>query len=234
MITNGNLFSAAVALAQLDLEIAVTKGEAVKESTKKNLLSQLNAYQKFCDRYFLQYFPCDNRQMCRFGQHLSKTLESPESIGNYLSGIRTILALLGLEIPDPKDKQMQMFNTGMKRVLQHIIKQAAPIMPQILVKLSKVVNYKDKIEVIAWTATLLGFYMFLRKSNLVPESMDKFDSIQQFARADVNLVGLDKAMMFEVRWTKMHPVSTEGAEIPSTSSQEQSHMSSVLDIQNAV
>ena len=42
---NGNLFSAAVALAQLDLEVAATKGESVRKSTKKNLLSQLKAYQ---------------------------------------------------------------------------------------------------------------------------------------------------------------------------------------------
>ena len=52
--------SATVALAQLDLEVAATKGESIKESTKKNLISQLNAYQKFCDRYRLPYFPIDN------------------------------------------------------------------------------------------------------------------------------------------------------------------------------
>ena len=111
-------------------------------------------------------------------------------------------ALLGFEIPDVKDRQMQMFLTGLKRVMQHTVKQAEPITPHILLHISKVVNYKDKIEVIAWTATLLGFYMFLRKSNLVPDAMDKFDSLQQFRRADVNLLGPNRAMMFEVRWTK--------------------------------
>ena len=64
--------------------------------------------------------------------------------------------------------------------MDHAIKQAEPITPQLLVHMSRVVNYKDKIEVIAWTAVLLGFYMFLRKSNLVPEAMDKFNAIQQF------------------------------------------------------
>ena len=97
---------------------------------------------------------------------------------------------------------MQMFITGLKRVMTHVVKQAVPITPQLLVNMSKVVNYKDKIEVIAWTATLLGFYMFLRKSNLVPEAMDKFDELHQFTRADVNLLGLDRAMMLEVKWTK--------------------------------
>ena len=196
------LFAASVALAQLDLEVAATKGQAVKESTKKNLHSQLKAYQAFCDRYLLQYFPCDNRQLCRFGQHLKGSLESPDSIGNYLSGVHTMLALLGLEVPDVTDRQMQMFTTRLKCIMNHVIKQAAPVTPQVLLRMSKVVNYRDRIEVIAWTAVLLDFYMFLRKSNLVPDTMDKFDPVQQFRRADINLLGLHKAMMCEVRWTK--------------------------------
>ena len=94
---------------KLDLAVAHTKGQSVKESTKKNLLCQLNAYEKFCDRYLLEYFPCDNRQLCRFGQHLSSTSESPEAVGNYLSGVRTCLALMGLEEPDVNDRQMKIF-----------------------------------------------------------------------------------------------------------------------------
>ena len=184
------------------MEVAATKGESVKESTKRNLLTQLEAYQKFCDRYLLAYFPCDNKQLCRFEQHLRHTFQSPDAINNYLSGVRMILVLLGLEIPDPRDRQMQMFNVGLKRVMQHTVKQAAPITPAILAKMSKVVNFKDKIEMIAWTAALLGFYMFLRKSNLVPDAMDKFDALHQFRRADAHFLRLDRAMMFEIRWTK--------------------------------
>ena len=64
--------------------------------------------------------------------------------------------------------------------MDHTIKQAEPITPQVLLRMSKVVNYRDRIETIAWTATLLGFYMFLRKSNLVPDAMDKFQPLHQF------------------------------------------------------
>ena len=191
-----------MALALLDLEVTTTKGEAVKESTKKNLLTYLNSYQKFCNRYMLQYFPCDNKQLCRFSQHLSKTFQSPDSVGNYLSRLRTIAALMGLEVADVKDRQMQMFITGLKRVMKHAVKQAVPVTPQLFLRMSKVVNYRDKIEVITWIAVLLGFYMFPRKSNLVPDAMDKFNASYQFTRQDVNLLGLDKAMMVEVRWTK--------------------------------
>ena len=68
--------------------------------------------------------------------------------------------------------------------------------------MAKVVNYADQLEMIAWVGLLLGFYMFLRKSNLVPDSMDKFDSKYQFTKQDVNISNLDKPMMFEIRWSK--------------------------------
>ena len=127
----------------LDGKVAVTKGQSIKESKKKNLLTQIAAYEKFCNRYYLNYFPCNNQQLCRFSQHLSESFESPDSVGNYLSGIRTCLALLGLQVPDVHDKQMKMFSTGLRRAMPHVIKQAEPITPQLLLRLSKVVNYKD-------------------------------------------------------------------------------------------
>ena len=113
-----------------------------------------------------------------------------------------MMALLGLEVPDCKDRQMVMFMNGFRKGMDHVTKHAAPITPLILCRLSKVVNVRDKVEVISWTALLLGFYMFLRKSNLVPKAMDKFDAIHQFQWMDIHLLGLDKAMMCEVRWTK--------------------------------
>ena len=156
---NGNFIPAHLALIQLDLAVANTKGHLIKESTKKNLLSQLAAYEKFCNRYMLEYFPCDNKQLCRFGQHLSQTFESPEAVCNYLSGIRTCLALMGLELPDVNDRQLKMFTTGLKQIMPHAVIQAEPVTPELLIKLSKVVNYKDQVEMVAWMGLLQGFYI---------------------------------------------------------------------------
>ena len=196
------VISEKMALMVLDLEVARTKGQSLKDTTKRNLICILGAYEKVCGTYGLEYFPCDNNQLCRFGQHLSKRFQSPDAVANYISGIRTCLALLGLEIPSPQDRQMQMFIQGLKRAMPHAVKQAAPITPDLLLRMSKVVNYTDQVELVAWVATLLGFYMFLRKSNLVPDTMDDFNPEYQFCRADMSLLGLDKAMMFEIRWSK--------------------------------
>ena len=186
----------------LDTEVAHTKGQAVKDSTKRNLLTQLTAYQRFCDKYNLTYFPADNKQICRFGQYLARTFRSPDAVGNYQSAIRTFSALLGLPIPSPQEKEMQMFSRGLKRIMDHEVKQAAPITPEILLRMSRVVNYTSQTDMVAWVATLIGFTMFLRKSNLVPDTMTEFDPNMQFRRQDFNSTGPLSVMMAEITWAK--------------------------------
>ena len=186
----------------LDAEVAHTKGLSVKNSTKRNLLTQLNSYQKFCQKYQLPCFPADNNQICRFGQYLAKTFKSPDAVGNYQSAVRTFMALLGLPIPNPHEKEMRMFSQGLKRLLDHEVKQAAPITPEILLRMSRVVNYTNHVDMVAWVATLIGFTMFLRKSNLVPDTMDTFDPKMQFRRKDFNVTGPLSVMMAEITWAK--------------------------------
>ena len=110
--------------------------------------------------------------------------------------------MLGLPVPDTKDKQITMFAQGLRNIMSHITKQAAPITPEILVKISNVVNYADQVELVSWVALLWGFHMFLRKSNLVPDIMTTFQPDHQFRRQDVSITAPDKSMLFELRWTK--------------------------------
>ena len=65
---------------------------------------------------------------------------------------------------------------------------------------------------VAWVAVLLGFTMFLRKSNLVPDSMEEFEPKQQFCRSDV----LDplQPMMIDVRWSKTNQYRKKVPKVP--------------------
>ena len=186
----------------LDAEVAFTRGQALKDSTKKNLICQLGSYQEYCDKFGTPYFPADNKQIYRFGQHLARTFHSPDAVGNYQSAVRTFLALLGMPIPSPQEKEMQMFTQGLKRVLDHEVKQAEPVTPEILVRMSRVVDYTSQVDMVAWVATLIGFTMFLRKSNLAPNSMDSFNSRMQFRRKDFNVMSPYSVMMAEITWAK--------------------------------
>ena len=191
-------------LAELDEMVSQTKAMAVKESTRKGYTTHFTAYTEFCHRFDLQYFPCDNLQLCRFGQYLVKykQFKSPESVGNYMSGIRTGMALMGWPIPDPLEKQMQLFNQGLKTLMPHATKQMKPITPEMLIKIYNIVDFTNLTDMVAWVATLVGFTMFLRRSNLAPEAMNKFDPDKQFCRKDFNVIDQETVMMAEVRWSK--------------------------------
>ena len=191
-------------IIELDEAVAKTKGQAVKSSTKKNLLSQMNSYEAFCKRYEFDYFPCNTKQLCRYGQFLKdiKGFISAESIGNYISAVRTAHTLLGFDPPQSEDKQMKLFVNGLRNMLLHDVKQAKAIIPDILLRIYDVVDFTNQTDMVAWVALLIGFYLFLRRSNLVPETMNSFDHTKQFTRRDFHVVDPLKVMMCEIRWSK--------------------------------
>ena len=61
---------------------------------------------------------------------------------------------------------------GYRRMLGHTMVQKLPITPDILKRIISICDKKNESGFIA--AILVGFFTFLRKSNLVPESMENF------------------------------------------------------------
>ena len=123
----------------MDLEVATTKGQAVKESTKKNLLTYLNSYQQFCNKYQLPYFPTDNIQLCRFGQHLARTFQSSDAVGNYQCDIRTCQALLGFEVHNPKKNRCNFLHNSSEGSYYMKSSKLNPSPPKLLLRLSAVI-----------------------------------------------------------------------------------------------
>ena len=118
----GNFISAQLELILIDILVAKTKGCGITKGRKANLLTHLQSYKKFCDRYRVPYFPADVVQMCRFGQYLALTFESPHSVDNYQSGIRTCHTILGLKPPPSNDKDAQWFRQGLLRTMDHEVR----------------------------------------------------------------------------------------------------------------
>ena len=61
--------------------------------------------------------------------------------------------------------------------------------------------------------------------------MDKFDELHQFTRADVNLLGPDRAMMLEVKWTKTLQFRQRVLRVPVLPVKNKAVCPSVLDAQ---
>ena len=100
---------------------------------------------------------------------------------------------------------------GIRRQLQHHIKQAAPMTPHTLEKILTVVNFNDQKQLVCWVALLFGFHLFLRKSNLVPDTevhQPKF----QLSRADFTY--FNNLLKVGVKWAKNLQFGERKLEVP--------------------
>ena len=92
---------------------------------------------------------------------------------------------------------MMMF---LKQGMAKPIQQAAAMTPELLREIYNMVNVLDVVEVVCFTAVLVGFYLFLHKSNLVPDSVLIFDPSRQSTTADVILQPY--MVLMNITWTK--------------------------------
>ena len=76
---------------------------------------------------------------------------------------------------------------GYRRMLGHTMVQKLPITPDMLKRIISICDKKNESGFIA--AILVGFFTFLRKSNLVPESMENFKPGRHLSRGSFAFKG---------------------------------------------
>ena len=187
-------------LEVLDGKVAVYTIHGLAVSTTRNLKTHINAYVLFCTKYNLYPFPADGLQMRRYAAHLGDTLKSVDSIKNYISEVRTLHLLMDFPPPPCQEYLYQLTIKGMHRDKAHVVRQAALVTPELLAECAKWVNAADGKELAAWTALLIGFYVMVRKSNLVPDSGATFNPMQQFTRG--NFIKTHYGYEARIYWAK--------------------------------
>ena len=169
----------------------------------ENIQTQIATYQRFCILFGFNYFPADKLQICQYAIFLSYFLECQETVVSYVAIVRRLHEMAGFECPGAHEVVFHMVQSGLKRKLAKATKQAKPLTPELLKVIHQQVNFDEPLETVAYVALLVGFYLFLRKSNMVPEAMtgkNGFNGDHQFRRSDIRLS--DKAVLMDIRWSK--------------------------------
>jgi hypothetical protein len=131
---------------------------------------------------------------------LSRTIKSAQSIRNYINGVKVLFLLLGLDIEKFSSYVLKLTFRGLDRKLQHLSRQTLPNTLDILDKLYDHMNFNSSIGVTYWCLFLFAFFLLSRKSNLVPDSVKKFDSSRQLCRGDMTVCSIYLIVRF--KWTK--------------------------------
>lgn len=144
--------------------------------------------------------PADEWQLVRFARYLANYVTSYNTVQNYLSLVKKLHRLAGFKLADPDEPNLALLLRGLKAELANLVRQSKPITPRILWDIYQVISVTDVVDVVCYTALLIGFYLFLRSSNLVPRRADGFQPGIQLARGHVSQQG--KLTLIEIHWSK--------------------------------
>lgn len=133
----------------------------------KNLRCQLRKFLKFVELLGQECFPISVYNLCLYIQFLSCSLSSPQSIRNYVSGLKTIHLLFNVPFPDYNNMFIKLTFKGLEKRLQHVPRRASPMTPQILVQLYDLLDFSIIEHVVMWCLFLFMFFLFARKSQFM-------------------------------------------------------------------
>jgi len=185
---------------------------AFAHGTFKNLKVQWKTFQQFCEEVDGISFPVDIVSLLLYMQYLSNKMKSPQTVTNYVNGLRVLHALYNLDTSMFYSLEAKLLSRAIKRSKLHRVKQAEPISIGILDRMSRVVDVTDPKERVMWCAILVMFFCMLRSSNLVPKSKTSFDPDKQLCKSDI-IKGQD-VMVVSIRWSKVIQFAQRHYHIP--------------------
>lgn len=177
-----------------------TSSQAFAPGTWSNIHRHWNLYSKFCSQFSLSKLPLSANNVIPFLQLYSESVSCHSTVANTLSSIKTVSKIKG-SIPSNQFLfDVNIFMSGLKRSLVMAVNQMSPVTPQLLLHLSKCVDFKSSFHVCMWAAMLFLFFTFFRKSNVLPMSASKFDPDCQITRGSISCS--QNVMLVKVWWSK--------------------------------
>lgn len=186
-------------LLVLEEDLKRTRLNAYAPGTHKNHRSQWKSYLAFCLYFDFTPVPATAHVIALYCQFLSRSL-TPQSIRNYLSGVKLMHLIAGFEFPFLQSYEVRLTLKGIQRTIKHTPNRAPPITPDILSKLVSVIDLDDGKEVTFMCAFLLTFFLFARVSNIVPQVASRFDQVQHLCRGDIFECRAGLLVLF--KWSK--------------------------------
>ena len=181
-------------------ETRTSQLRAFAEGTMENLLVQWVKYLLFCTRFRLPAIPASTVVLTWFVQFLTRTLKSHKSIVNYLSGVKTLHVLLEVLVEGFSGLILKLTLRGIRRLNTHVPRQALPMTPNILIQIKACLDFTDSNDCTFWSICLTAFFLLLRKSNLIPDTLSNYDASKLLCRND--LCWTSHCVVVTLRWAK--------------------------------
>ena len=165
---------------------------------------------RICIANDLEYKSPTPHTLCLYAEFLAQKLTSLKSVRNYLSAISTYQNYLGLQAPALSNFLYHLMLCALPLTVRQFPSQKLPKLPDILVGL--VCDNLGAIGIVFKVAFTLGFFGFLRQSNLAPSSPQRFDASRHTTRSDIMIQA--SGLLVRLKWSKTHQAPGIPATIP--------------------
>ena len=192
-----------------DLEEDIIKFANAPGTQRNNKCKQDN-YLAYCKKAKLQPFPADETRLVCYAIYLSFTLQTVASIKAYCAMVCETHELKGLK-PIYRGRRYYKTIRSLSRILLHEVKQARPVTVEMLKKMALKVDTTNHKQLAVWVAILFGFFLFLRKSNLVPDTR-LHNPLQQLSRQDLKID--QQLLVVTIKWSKTIQFAQKKLQLP--------------------
>lgn len=132
-------------------------------------------------------------------QFLTVKYSNPSTILNYLGGVSTSLARMGVDISPFRSIDVADFVQSIKVNIRHIPHRKLPVSYQMLISIIQSMYTDPEGPTVAF-AIIIMYFLFLRQSNIAPRNKSAFDQHRHLLRSDVIL--RHDSIVVGVKWSK--------------------------------
>ena len=155
--------------ARLYREMLHSRRMAYSSGTSSNLRTQFRAYLSFCVYFRRVALPADLKTIATYAQFLSRSV-TPQTVRNYLSGVKFLHILLGLDYPFTESFILRLVLRGISRLNPHVPRRARPVTPNILRAIAAQVDPSSSLHLAVYACALLSFFLMARVGSVLPVS----------------------------------------------------------------
>lgn len=174
--------------------------DSIAPGTATNRLTQSKSFITFAVCYRFNPLIPSITNLCMYIQFLKNSQLAPTTIKNYLSGAKTWLAEHGGSLAGFASFEYQQMYRGLSKRLDYIPTRAAPLNPE---HIRMIINFLDRCPsspVAAKPCILVGYFPFLRASNLLSPSMNSWGGPHTIMAKDIHIS--NKGLIIAVHSTK--------------------------------
>lgn len=153
------------------MELSKIIASAWADNTVATRKSQWNKYLLFCSDRNLLAIPADSLTVARFLTFLARSSKF-STINNYLSAIIVLHKYHGFNPEFRETFYMKLVLKGLRRILGDETSKAVPLMPEQLIQCYSILDKTDQWWLTCWSAIVLCFRSLLRKSNVLPTTIN--------------------------------------------------------------